>query len=179
MATLKEQEDTDKLCSFEKGIFNKLKDNKDILSILMAEFIVKNNSKWNSNDFPSSQITKVILKLLISDNITFPVMHRIIKEILKEWESQKICDYLQTTKYGHCRKTKEIYRFSSEGINKLKEFIIYNNIKIIKNSREYMDKLIQTKEIMKTRSSLINEIKFNYEEILYDYINSNEFYNDE
>lgn len=163
------------LCSFEKGIFNKLNENEQVISILMAKYIVGNNSKWHSNDFPSSQIAKTILNLFKTDEISFPVMHRIVKEILKTWEDENLCNYIRTTKYGHCRKTKDIYRFNDESINKLKEILIHHNINIIKDpTKNKIKEPEKKKDIMKSRKSIIKEIRFNYEDILYDYINSNE-----
>jgi hypothetical protein len=163
------------LSSFEKGIFNKLNENEQVISILMSKYIVGNNSKWHSNDFPSSQIAKTILGLFKTDEISFPVMHRIVKEILKTWEDENLCIYIRTTKYGHCRKTKDIYRFNDESINKLKEILIHHNINIIKDPN--IDKIKapgKKKDVMKSRKSIIEEIRFNYEDILYDYINTNE-----
>ncbi|MHA1268657.1 MAG: hypothetical protein ACTSPY_02615 [Candidatus Helarchaeota archaeon] len=177
--SFKSSNDTKDICSFEKGIINKLNENKDIVSLLMAQYIVANNSKWNSNDFPSSQIAKVILRLFKSQDISFPIIHRIVKEILKDWKNKNLCNYIMTTKYGHCRKTKDIYRFNSNGIKKLKEMLIHNDIKRIKNTLNNQDQNSHYKEIMKTRESIINEIRFDFEEILYDYVNSNELFNDE
>ncbi|MBD3227252.1 MAG: hypothetical protein GF329_03610 [Candidatus Lokiarchaeota archaeon] len=170
----------DEYSSFEKGIFNKLDENEKVISILMAKYIVANNSKWHSNDFPSSQIAKTILKLFKKNNMSFPVMHRIVKEILKTWKDQRICEYLRTTKYGHCRKTKAIYRFNAEGINRLKEIVINNDIKMIKKTqkKQLENMKVSEKDLMKSRPAIITEIKFNYEEVLYEIIDSDQFSED-
>jgi len=171
MTETAKQDSIENLCSYEKGIINKLNENQKIINILMAKYIVANNSKWNSNDFPSSQIAKVILKLLKKD-IHFPIMHRMVKEILKIWEKEKICKYITTTKFGHCRKTKDIYRFEDEGIKRLKEMLIHYNIDLIKGKENNAIDLKPNEEIMKPRDNLILEIRYNYEEILYNYINT-------
>ena len=165
-------EDKNNKCSFEKGIQNKISENKEIISILMAKYIVANNSKWNSNDFPSSQIAKVVLKTF-KNKMSFPITHRIVKEILKDWQKDNICKYITTTKYGHCRKTKDIYRFDQQGLNKLKEFLIHHDIKLIKSDGIPKLNIKNDETIMKSRNSMINEIKINFEEIIFDFINMN------
>ena len=75
--------------SFERGIDRKLEANFELLEWLTGEYIVSVNSKWSSNDFPSSQLAKMILKILEKGKTNFSVFHRLVKEILKQWEKDK------------------------------------------------------------------------------------------
>ncbi|MHA1144692.1 MAG: hypothetical protein ACTSRW_08140 [Candidatus Helarchaeota archaeon] len=132
----------------------------DMIEWIMGEYIVSVNSKWRSNDFPSSSLTKTLMKILKKGPTQFPIMHKMVKHVLKKWEEKGICTYLTTTKYARCRKTKVIYRFDEKGFKKIKELIMEKNIEMIKQDDQQVlqDLMIGKKrETMKSRETMIND----------------------
>lgn len=153
-----------KKSSLELGIIKKLKEEEGFIEWIIAEYVVGVNSKWHSYDFPSSQLAKMVLKILIRPNTKFSITHKIIKEILKKWENNEICLYITTTKYAHCRgKTKIIYRFTDSGIKKIKELIIEMVIISIKKEDTLLLKL-SDQRTMKTREKIIDDFLLEYQE---------------
>ena len=70
--------------------------------------------------FPTPQIAKILLEKLKMKKTQFPILHKIIRTILSEWESQGICEYVTTTKSGRNRRTKYVYKFNPDNIEFLK-----------------------------------------------------------
>ena len=157
-----------KKSSFETGILRKLEKNYELLEWLMGEYIVSVNSKWSSNDFPSSNLAKMILKLLKKGKTNFSVFHRLVKEILKRWEKENICKYITTTKYAHSRKTKMIFRFDSEGIDKLKEKVMEYTVILLERNDELFLEIIKAQQTMKTRQKIIDLILMDMEDKISD-----------
>jgi len=157
-----------KISSFETGIIKKLEQNYEILEWLMGEYIVSVNSKWSSNDFPSSNLAKMILKLLKKGKTSFSVFHRLVKEIMKRWEKENICKYITTTKYAHSRKTKMIFRFHTEGINKLKEKVMEYTVVLLERNDELFLEIIKEQQTMKTRQKIIDLILMDMEDKIAD-----------
>jgi len=149
------------LTSFEKGIKNRLSKERPIIEWLIGEFIIGVNSKWHSDNFPSTQLTKVVINITGRGKRDFSSTHRIIREILKDWGERGICQYIATTKYAHCRKTKMIYYFPENGMKKIKEMIIDRHIDFIKNWDKW-ESYVNRKLVMKTREKIINFILFEY-----------------
>ncbi len=149
------------LSSFEKGIKRRLSKERKIIEWLMAEYIIGVNSKWHSDVFPSTQLTKVVLNITRRSRSDFSSTHRLIREILKDWEKLGYAEYVTTTKYAHCRKTKMIYHFPMEGLRKLKELIIDRHIDFIKNWEKW-EKYVCGENVMQTRENTANLIMFEY-----------------
>jgi len=162
--------------SFETGIFRKLEKNFELLEWLMGEYVVSVNSKWSSNDFPSSNLAKMIIKLLKKEKTNFSVFHRLVKEILKRWEKEKICKYITTTKYAHSRKTKMIFRFDVEGINKLKEKVMEYSVILLQRNDKLFLELIQDQQTMKTRQKIIDLILMDMEDKISDLDDDEDFF---
>ncbi|MFX1449575.1 MAG: hypothetical protein ACFFCM_01960 [Promethearchaeota archaeon] len=153
-----------KKSSLQLGIIKKLKEEEKFIEWIMAEYVVSVNSKWSSNDFPSSQLAKLILKILQKPNSQFAITHTLVKKILQKWEKQGICDFVTAAKYAHCRgKTKKIYRFSDNGLKKMKELIIDMIINSIKENNLLLEKLSE-KETMKTREKILDDFLFQFQE---------------
>jgi len=150
-----------KLSSFEKGIKKRLGKEKPIIEWLMGEYIIGVNSKWHSDNFPSTQLAKVVLNITGRSKKDFSSTHRIIREILKEWEKKGFCEYVMTTKYAHCRKTKMIYHFPANGLKKIKEMIIDHHIDFIRKWDQWKH-YVNPEDVMKTRDNIINLILFEY-----------------
>ncbi|NVM03221.1 MAG: hypothetical protein HWN67_12850 [Candidatus Helarchaeota archaeon] len=168
-----------KKSSIELGIINKLKKEEKFIEWIIAEYVVSVNSKWHSYDFPSSQLTKLVLKILNKPKTKFSINHRLVKEILKKWEKKGICIYVVATKYAHCRgKTKLIYRFTDNGLKKIKELIIDMIINSIKGDDSLLLKLSE-KEIMKTREKILDDFLFDFQERIESLVSTGEIDNNE
>ncbi|MHA1357853.1 MAG: hypothetical protein ACTSQI_03120 [Candidatus Helarchaeota archaeon] len=154
-------ENNKKLSSFDKGIKKRLSKERPVIEWLMGEYIIGVNSKWHSDNFPSTQLTKVVLSITRRSKKDFSSTHRLIREILKDWESSGYCTYITTTKYAHCRKTKMIYHFPADGLKKIKEMIIDRHIEFIKNWNKWQN-YVRNGDVMKTRENIIKLIIFEY-----------------
>ena len=88
---------------------------KELMAIenILETYVLSVHNKFNSDVFPSSQLTKVVMKeLKITNKNKFRIYHAKIKEVLKTWEAKNYCELITTTHYAHCKKTKNIYQFS-------------------------------------------------------------------
>ncbi|MFX0136241.1 MAG: hypothetical protein ACFFDN_21555, partial [Candidatus Hodarchaeota archaeon] len=133
----------------------------------------------SSNDFPSSQLAKLILKILKKPSSQFAITHTLVKKILQKWEQNGICKYITATKYAHCRgKTKIIYRFADDGLKKIKELIIEMIIDSIKEDNSLLLKLSE-KETMKTREKILDDFLFDFQERIESLVSSVEIDNNE
>ncbi len=86
---------------------------------LMKDYISDTNLKWNSDVFTSSSTTKVMMKKLGAPKTQFRIIHKIVRDILKDWEQKAYCDHIETTHYAHCKKTKMIFQFNKYGFSHL------------------------------------------------------------
>ena len=86
---------------------------------LMKDQISDTNLKYQSDVFTSSSLTKIILKDLNFPNTKFRIIHRIVRDIFKEWEEKSYCTHIETTHYAHCKKTKMIIQFSEHGFRNI------------------------------------------------------------
>jgi hypothetical protein len=150
-----------KLGSFEKGIKRRLGKERPIIEWLIGEYIIGVNSKWHSDNFPSTQLAKVIINITGKNKGDFSSTHRLIREILKEWEQKGYCEYVTTTKYAHCKKTKMIFYFPAGGLQKIKAMIIDKHIDLIKNWEDWKS-YVRPDDVMKTREKIIDLILFEY-----------------
>jgi hypothetical protein len=156
----KDEKDVE-LSSFEKGIKKRLSKEREVIEWIMGEYIVGVNSKWHSDNFPSTQLTKVVLNVTKRPRRDFSSTHRLVREILKEWDNSEICEYVTTTKYAHCRKTKMIYYFPTNGLKKIKEMIIEHHIEFIKNWEKW-ESYVKMNDIMQTRDKIVELIQFEF-----------------
>jgi hypothetical protein len=149
------------LSSFEKGIKRRLGREKQLIEWIIGKYIIGVNSKWNSDNFPSTQLAKVVLNITGQSKRDFASIHRLVREILTEWEEKSFCQYVTTTKYAHCRKTKMVYYFHPDGLKKLKGILIDQHLNIFKTWEDgewehYMDNA----DVMRTRENIIKIISF-------------------
>ncbi|MHA1271150.1 MAG: hypothetical protein ACTSPY_15255 [Candidatus Helarchaeota archaeon] len=103
---------------------------KEMLAIehIIESYVLSVNTKYNSHVFPSSQLTKVVIKeLRIENKNKFRIYHTKVKEILKKWEQKDYCEHVDTTHYAHCKKTKMIFQFTD---NTFYKFNMYKLIPI-------------------------------------------------
>ncbi|MHA1377787.1 MAG: hypothetical protein ACTSRG_05340 [Candidatus Helarchaeota archaeon] len=167
-----------KKSSLELGIFKKLKEEEKFFEWIIAQYVVSVNSKFYSYDFPSSQLTKLVLKILNKPKTKFSITHKMVKEILKKWEKSEICKYLTSTKYSRCRgKTKDIYRFTDSGFKKIKEMIIDIVINSITNNDALLLKM-SDQQTMKTRDRILEDFIFKCEEQIEALVSSGEIEDD-
>jgi DNA-binding PadR family transcriptional regulator len=129
---------------------------RELLPIIV-EYITKTNSRYRGNEFTSSQLAKTVVTITQLEKTRFPVIHRIVKEILRKWEDEGICTRIATTKYSRCRKTKDTYRFTNEGLTELKKQSIEDTMETIRKSE------LTTTPIMRTRDYIVKD---RFEELL-------------
>lgn len=86
---------------------------------IMKQYISDTNFKWNSNVFTSSSIAKVAMKTLKMPKTQFRIVHKAVRDILKDWEEKSYCEHVETTHYAHCKKTKMIIQFNTYGFASL------------------------------------------------------------
>ncbi len=140
--------------SYDKGVDEKiLAYSKDFEDIIL-EYICRVNAKFFSNVFPSTQLAKIIMNKLQAKKTSFPIIHKIVREILKGWEEKEVCEHVRTTKYSKSRsKTKEIYKFPDLGLAELKKRLINSSIDLIE--REDPSKFCED-NVMKTREEILD-----------------------
>lgn len=74
-----------------------------------------------------------------------------MKGILKTWEEKGLCTRISQTKYSRCRKTKDTYRFNSEGMKNIRKEAIEGAIRRIRDGE------LDESQIMKTREKIIKD----------------------
>jgi hypothetical protein len=116
-----------------------------------VEYITKVNSKYRANEFTSSQLAKTAMTMAQIGKTGFPIVHRIVKDVLRTWEEEGLCTHVSLTKYSRCRKTKDTYRFNLKGLKEIKKKAIEETIETIERNE------IRATPIMKTRESLIKD----------------------
>jgi len=144
------QDPTKTASSYQKGI-DRLLLNKANFESLIIEYLLTVNSKYRSNMFPTPQIAKILLDKLKMKKTQFPILHKIVRTILAEWEKQNFCEYITTTKSGRNRRTKFIYRFNPDQIQFLKGRFITSSInqieqEITNENKEPLEDILKSRE---------------------------------
>ena len=162
------------LSSYQKGI-NRLLQHQDKFEALIIEYLLSVNSKYNSNMFPTTQIAKVLLAKLEMKKTQFPILHKIIRTIMNDWNDNGWCEYVTTTKSGRNRRTKFIYSFSSENFQFLKGRFISSSItkieeELLGNPDDKMNDAMKSRDLilegwMSKIEDMMNEIEFSEEDI--------------
>ncbi|MBD3229427.1 MAG: hypothetical protein GF329_14680 [Candidatus Lokiarchaeota archaeon] len=107
------------------------KKDKELMAIedIIEKHVLEVNKKYHSDVFPSSVLTKVVMKELdIKNKHMFRIYHKKVKTILKKWEKKNYCEFVDNTHYAHCKKSKEIYQFPEDTFYR---FNIYKMIPIV------------------------------------------------
>jgi hypothetical protein len=115
---------------------------------IMIEYVTKVSSRYRGNEFTSSQLAKTILAKAEMERTRFPIVHRIVKDILKVWEEQGLCHHIATTKYSRCRKTKDTYRFKKQGIKEIKKRAIEETIRTIGEGELRESPIMRPREVI-------------------------------
>ncbi len=121
------------------------------IKTVMADYIIKTNSKYHANEFTSSQLAKRVMAATETEKTRFPIIHHLVKETLRLWDEQGLCTHISRTKYSRCRKTKDTYRFKTQGIQEIKKRAIDETIRAIGKSE------LSTGPIMRTRDYIIKD----------------------
>jgi hypothetical protein len=153
--------------SYQKGI-NRLLEHKSNFETLIIDYLLAVNSKYRSNMFPTPQIAKILLEKLKMKKTQFPILHKIVRTLLADWEKQGLCEYVTTTKSGRNRRTKFIYRFTPDNFQYLKGRYISSSIDAIEqHPPEHEERLVF--DTMKTREAILddrlNEIRETMEDL--------------
>jgi hypothetical protein len=123
---------------------------KEFKSII-ARYITRVNSRYRGNEFTSSQLAKTVITTAEIEKTRFPIIHRLVKEILNTWEQQDLCAQISRTKYSRCRKTKDTYRFTTQGIREIRKEAIDGTIRRINEGE------LEESPIMKRRQEIIKD----------------------
>lgn len=118
------------ISSYEKGI-KKILEKSDGFEWIIASYLVDTHDKFKSNVFPTTQVAKIVIDKLDKERTKFAVIHRIVREIFKNYEEEGLCEKLER---GRSKKTKKIYKFTEYGFKVLKSKIINFNIENIKGT---------------------------------------------
>jgi len=118
---------------------------------IIVDYVTRINSRYRGNEFTSSQLAKNIMTTTELEKTRFPIVHRIVREILRKWEEQALCTHIARTKYSRCRRTKDTYRFNERGLNEIKKRAIDETIETIKKSE------LRSTPIMRTRELIIKD----------------------
>lgn len=145
--------------SYEKGINNLLQDIQKYEALIWA-YVLRVNSRFHSKDFPSTQIAKIIVSKLNIEKTRYSFFHKAIRIILSKWTGEGLCERVQETASKSAKKTKEIFRFTEDGLEKLKAKFIDQSIDdILKNvdiERDF--------EVLKTRENIIEDIQHRFKD---------------
>lgn len=153
------------LSSYQKGI-NRLFEHREKFERVIIEYILFVNSTYGSNMFPTPQIAKIMVDKLQFKKTQFPIIHKIVREILNEWEKNGWVEYVTTTKSGRNRRTKFIYRFTPENLELLKGRYIGTSIRDIETDRPHDDAPL--KDTLKTRERILQQWIDNINEVISD-----------
>jgi hypothetical protein len=157
---MSEARDNPELSSYEKGINNLLNDIKKYEALIWA-YVLRVNSNFHSNEFPSTQITKIIMDKLGLEKTKFSLFHKVIRIILNRWKEKGICELVSNARTSGTRKTKEIYRFNDDGLEKIKAQFIDRCIEDIVKDVDVEKDL----QVLKTRDKIIEDLTFKLREI--------------
>jgi len=168
--------------SYQKGI-RKIMGHKSDFEMLISEYLLSVNSKYKSNMFPTPQIAKVLVSKLKVKKTKFPIIHKIVRMILKEWCDNGWCEFVSTTRSGKNRKNKYVYKFSPENFKFLKGKFITGSINEIEMSgKEGKEKShhdntpnigeiegdIPIKDAMKSREIIFEDWIFEIQDLIND-----------
>lgn len=130
------------------------------IKAIMFDYITKINSRYHANEFTSSQLAKRVMNTTEIEKTRFPIVHRLVKETLREWEEQGLCTHISLTKYSRCRKTKDTYRFKTKGIKEIKEQTIEETIRTVGKGELSESPIMRSREmIIKDRlEELVNNV---------------------
>jgi DNA-binding PadR family transcriptional regulator len=142
------------LSSYQKGI-NRLFEHREKFERVIIEYILFVNSTYGSNMFPTPQIAKIMVDKLQFKKTQFPIIHKIVREILNEWEQNGWVEYVTTTKSGRNRRTKFIYRFTPENLELLKGRFIGTSIRDIELERPHDEAPL--KDTLKSRERILQQ----------------------
>ena len=142
------------ISSYQKGI-NRLFEHQDQFEGAIMEYILGVNSKYGSNMFPTPQIAKILLDKLHFKKTQFPIIHKIVRTILANWEQHGWVEYITTTKSGRNRRTKFIYRFSPENLQLIKGRLIGSSITQIED--EILGSEEPVKDMMRSREAILQK----------------------
>ncbi len=153
--------------SYQKGINNLLERHGEEFENIIAEYVLEVNNKYFSNQFPSTQICKILLKKLEKSQSKFSIFHKIVRKILKGWVNKDICKIV-TKKSGHGVKT--VVKFDEDGFQRLKQKIIEFSIKNIEEGIETGSKTGSNKEEtlpegLKSRKQILKNIEMEIKDV--------------
>jgi len=83
---------------------------------IIQDYIVQVHQKWHSNVFPSSQLAKVALRALNKPRSYYRNFHMMVKQILKKWEKQNICQNIESSIEASQKNKKIFYKFPDNTI---------------------------------------------------------------
>ena len=147
--------------SFQKGI-DRLLERKAFFEREIIEYLISVNSKYNSNIFPSTQIAKILLGNLKMKKTQYPIIHKVVREILNNWKENGLAELVTTAHSGRNKRTKKIYQFSPENLQQLKGRIINSSIEDMEKG-EKDRKLVQT---MRTRKEILQDLGFKIDDFI-------------
>ena len=148
------------LSSYEKGIINLLNDMEKFEALIWA-YVLRVNSNFHSNEFPSTQIAKIIVSKLGIESTKFPLFHKAIRVILNHWQELGLCELVTNARSTSSKKTKEVYRFNEEGLEKIKAKFIDKCIDDIIKDTSFLNDL----QVLKTRERIIEDLTFRLRDI--------------
>ncbi|HME52493.1 MAG TPA: hypothetical protein VKM55_09770 [Candidatus Lokiarchaeia archaeon] len=148
------------ISSYEKGINNLLNDMEKYEALIWA-YVLRVNSNFHSNEFPTTQITKIIMAKLGLEKTKFSLFHKVIRIILNKWEETGICELVSNSQKKNARKTKEVYRFNDDGLEKIKARFID---KCIEDIIENVD-VEKDLQVLKTRDKIIEDLMFKFKQV--------------
>ncbi len=149
--------------SYQKGINNLLEKHREAFENIIAEYVLEVNNKYFSNQFPSTQICKILLKKLEKSQSKFSIFHKIVRKILKGWVNKDICKIV-SKKSGHGVKT--VVKFDENGFQRLKQKIIEFSIKKIEEGIETESKKEETQpESLKSRKQILDNIEMEIKDV--------------
>jgi len=83
---------------------------------IIQDYIIEVNQKWSSNVFPSTQLAKVALRKLKKQKSYYRTYHMMVKQILKKWEKQNICQNIESDLAPTQKSKKLFYKFPDSAI---------------------------------------------------------------
>ena len=154
------------LSSYQKGI-NRLLQHQEKFERLILEYLLSVNSKYNSNMFPTPQVAKVLLSKLKMKKTQFPILHKIVRTIIGEWQEHGWCKFVSTSRSTKNRRTKSVYSFTPENIQFLKGRYISSSISKIEDEIQ-ADPNVSVDNTMKTREVIMDDWEYKIREMLDD-----------
>lgn len=120
---------------------------------IICEYVVRVNAKYYSTIFPSNQIAKIIMDKMDKKKTKFPIIHKVVREILNKWVNKDMCKYV-SEKQIH--KIKAVVEFDEKGLQRLKRKILDYSIDKIQSGLKDQD---VPADSLKTRDAIIKEME--------------------